>query len=279
MSEILDNWRAGKGLPGVLVIDGHTHVGEWPHGANFDSVDDMAAGAAAVMDANGVDAACVMSGGYMSNGTDYRLGNDILVELTRRLPQRIIPFAHVNPNDHLDAILAELERVHAAGMRCIKLLNAYQGYPGDGPNLMALYRFAADHNMLILNHSWTNEEIVRIAREFPTVDFIFGHYGHRQDPVLTEFPNVYANIWTLASLGFLERGIRSVGPEKFLYGSDAFMNPISVGIGLVACADVPDEHKRLILGLTQARLLEKVGALPDELKRKMQEPSSRPAKE
>ncbi|KPK81493.1 MAG: hypothetical protein AMJ81_10550 [Phycisphaerae bacterium SM23_33] len=266
MSEILDNWRAGQGLPGVLVIDGHTHVGEWPHGANFDTVQEMAAGAAAVMDANGVDAACVMAGGYMWNGTDYRLGNDILMELTARLPQRIIPFAHVNPNDHLDAVLDELQRVQAAGMRCIKLLNAYQDYPGDGPNLMALYRFAADRNMLILNHSWTNQEMDRIARQFPSVDFIFGHYGSRQDELLRELPNVYANIWGIGSLGFLERGIRGVGPEKFLFGSDAFMNPISVGIGLVVYADIPDRHKRLILGLTQARLLEKVGALPAALK-------------
>jgi len=65
-----------------------------------------------------------------------------------------------------------------------------------------------------------------------------------------------------------DRGVREVGPEKFLFGSDAFMNPISVGIGMVVYADVPDDHKRLILGLTQARLLEKVGALPAALKDK-----------
>ena len=178
MSEILQRWRAGEGLPDVLAIDGHTHVGEWPHGANYENIDDMAAGVVAVMDANGVDAACVMSGGYMWKGTDYRLGNDVLIELWRGVGDRVIPFAHFNPNDHLDAILAELERVHTAGVRGIKLLNAYQDYPGDGPNLMALYRFADEHNMLILDHSWTRDEILRIAGEFPGTDFIFGHYGH-----------------------------------------------------------------------------------------------------
>ena len=96
---------------------------------NYENIDDMAAGVVAVMDANGVDAACVMSGGYMWKGTDYRLGNDVLIELWRRVGDRVIPFAHFNPNDHLDAILAELERVRAAGVRGIKLLNAYQDYP------------------------------------------------------------------------------------------------------------------------------------------------------
>jgi predicted TIM-barrel fold metal-dependent hydrolase len=268
MSEILNRWRAGEGLPDVLVIDGHTHVGEWPHGANYETLDEMVAGSVAVMDANGVDAACVLAGGYMWNGTDYQIGNDLLLELWRRLPERIIPFAHFNPNDHLQAILAELERVYAAGVRCIKLLNAYQNYPGDGEKLMELYRFAAEHGMLILDHSWTKQEITRIAAEFPGVDFIVGHYGHWQDSVLKEYPNVYANIWCVGSLGFVERGVRNVGPEKFLYGSDAFMNPISVGIGLAVYADVPDDHKRLILGQNQARLLEKVGALPQTLKAK-----------
>ncbi len=268
MSDILTHWRRGEGLPGVLVIDGHTHVGEWPHGANYEGMEDMVAGVVAHMDANGVDAACVMSGGYMWAGTDYHYGNDVLMELTARLPERIIPFAHVNPNDHRAAVLAELDRCHAAGMRCIKLLNGYQDYPGDGPNLMALYEFADAHHMLILDHSWTREEIVKIAAKHPGVDFIFGHYGHRQDEILREFSNVYANIWTLGSLGFIERGVEAVGAEKFLMGSDAFMNPASAGIGLLVYADISEQAKRQVLGLNQARLLAKVGALPASLKKK-----------
>ena len=266
MSAILENWRAGRGLEGVLAIDGHTHVGEWPHGANYENIDEMTAGVTAVMDANGVDAACVLSGGYMWAGTDYTRGNDVLMELTRRLGDRVIPFAHVNPCDRLDRILAELERVVDAGMRCIKLLNGYQDYPGDGPNLMAVYAFAAERGMLVLNHAWTHDEITKIATRFGGIDFIFGHYGRWQDDILRACPNVHANIWNLGSLGFLERGIAAVGPEKFLFGSDAFMNPISVGIGLVVYADIPDDHKRMILGTNMARLLAKARALPDSLK-------------
>jgi len=266
-SQILKGWRAGEGLPDVLVIDGHTHFGAWPHGANYDSVEEAAAGAVAIMDANGVDAACLMGGGYHPSGTDYRLGNDDLLRLVSLVPDRLIGFAHINPNDTVENIVGELERVYRAGLRCLKLINSYQqAYPGDGPNMMEIYRFAAGHPMLILNHNWSNDEIARIAPQFPSVDFIFGHYGNSRDPMLQQFPNVYANIWNLGPLGFVERGVRNAGPEKFLFGSDAFMNPISVGIGLVVYADLPDAHKRLILGLNQARLLDKVGALPRKLK-------------
>jgi len=267
MSEILEAWRAGEGLPGVLAIDAHTHVHDWPHGANFESLEDAARGVVAAMDANGVDASCVQGGGQFVPGADYTRGNDHLLRLTEMVPNRLIPFAHVNPNDRVERILAELKRVYAAGVRCLKLINSYQQqYPGDGPNMMEVYRFAADRNMLVFNHSWTLDEIRGIAPQFPSTDFMFGHYGAHQDDVLKELPNVYANIWNLGDLGFIERGVRNVGPEKFTFGSDAFMNCMSVGIGLVVYADVPDEHKRMVLGTNVARLLEKVGALPAGLR-------------
>ena len=101
--------------------------------------------------------------------------------------------------------------------------------------------------------------------EFPDVDFIFGHYGNGQDPVLKARENVYTNIWGYGNLGWLERGIRNVGAEKFMMGSDGFLNPLSVGIGPVVFAGISDKEKRLILGLTMARLLDRVGVLPKVL--------------
>ena len=108
MSEILTNWLDGKGLPDVLVIDGHTHVGEWPHAATFNDTEEGAAEAVVFMDANGIDLCCAQSGGYMWQGTDYRLGNDFLLELCAKIPDRMVGFMHVNPNDTRANILAEL---------------------------------------------------------------------------------------------------------------------------------------------------------------------------
>lgn len=266
MSRILESWNAGAGLPDVLVIDGHVHIGEWPRATTFRDADEAVSESVAFMDANGVDAACVQSGGYTHEGADYHLGNDFLLEVCRRVPERLIPFMSVNPNDGKDDILAELDRMHDAGVRCIKLINAYQeNYPGDGPNLMAVYEYAARHRMLVFNHSWTNDVILKVSAEFPGTDFIFGHYGSACDPVLEARGNVYANIWSLGVLGWLDRGVRNVGAEKFMMGSDGFLNPMSVGIGPVVFASITDDDKRLILGLTMARLLDKVGALPDGL--------------
>ncbi len=269
MNTLKDNWTAGRGLPDALVIDGHIHIGDWPHAATFRSADEAAEEACRWLDANGVDAFCAVSGGYIFGMADYRIGNDFLLDVWRRLPGRMIPFLGINPNDTRENLLAELTRMTDAGVRCIKLLNAYQGnYPGDGPNLMALYEFAASHRMLILDHAWNEEVILNLSRLFPETDFVFGHYGSDQDPVLKSRPNVYANIWNYSATGGLDRAFREVGAGKFMMGSDGFLNALSVGIGPVVFAEIPDADKRLILGLTLARLLDKVGALPAELREK-----------
>ena len=49
-------------------------------------------------------------------------------------------------------------------------------------------------------------------------------------------------------------------------GSDGFLNPLAVGFGSVIMAPISEEEMRLILGLNIARLLDKVGALPETLK-------------
>jgi predicted TIM-barrel fold metal-dependent hydrolase len=275
MSEILENWIAGFGLPNVLAIDGHIHIGEWRHAETFANADVAAADSVAYMDSCGIDACCVMSGGYMFEGMDSRRGNDFLLSVCRRVPDRLIAFAGVNPNDTRERILEDLHRVFDAGIRAIKLINDYQeNYPGDGPNLMAVYEFAARRAMIVFNHSWRQNIIMKISAEFPDIPFIFGHYGGGWiDEVLKARSNVYANMWSVSNLGWLDRGIANVGAAKFIMGSDGFLNPLSVGIGPVVFAAASDADKRLILGLTMARLLEKAGALPDSLRKKLRENS------
>lgn len=270
MSEILINWENGRGFPGTLVIDGHIHVAEWPHATTFHSIDEAEFESLRYMDSNGIDAICAVSGGYIFGKSDYHLGNDFLLALWQRIPERLIPFMSINPNDTRANVLAELERMFAAGIRCIKLINAYQGnYPGDGSNLMALYEFAAEKHMLVFDHAWSDVEINRIAAQFPQVDFIFGHYGGGyQDRAMQKFANVYTNIWSYGSMGWLDRGLRQVGAYKFMMGSDGFLNSLSVGTGPVVFANISDEDKRLVLGLNTARLVDKVGALPEAIKRK-----------
>ena len=269
ISALLETWREGRGLPGVLVIDGHIHLGEWPSHETFATVEEVPDRAVRAMDANGVDAICVVAGGHMQSGSDPRIGNDRLLRWWKALPDRIIPFFLVNPNESRERVLAECQRMLDHGMRAIKLINAYQEhYPGDGPNLMAVYEFAARNSMILFNHHWSYAELDALAPKFPDTPFIGAHGA--PPALLLKHPNVYANMWAYGSMGWLDRVIAEAGPLKIMLGSDAFMNPMTVGIGPILHAPVTDGEKRLMLGLTVARLLDRAGILPQALKRKLE---------
>lgn len=261
MSDILDTWRSGRGLPGVLVIDGHTHA--FGNSA-LRTPAEASAELLRLMDSYCVDASCVMGGMSLHNGIDVRLNNDFLLEYVRQAPDRLIPFAHVNAHVELSETIPELDRVFGEGVRGIKLYNEPQGYPGDGPNMMAVYSFAQAHNMLVLNHYWSEGEIYLIAQEFPDLVLIRGHGG--VSGISRMFANVYDNMWALNRLGLIEEGVRKYGADKILLGSDAPLSEPAVGIGTVVYSDISDKDKRAILGLNMARLLEKAGILPDWLR-------------
>ena len=164
------------------------------------------------------------------------------------------------------SLLEAMDRMLAAGVRCVKLLNSCQdNYPDDGPNIVRVCEYAAEHSMLLTNHNWGRLEVLRdLSTRFPDVDFIHAHYGGG-DPLLSERPNVYASIWAYPGMGWLDGGLALVGAHKFMMGSDGFLNPLSVGIGPVVFAPISDDDMRLVLGLNAARLLHKVGALPPSL--------------
>ena len=105
------------------------------------------------------------------------------------------------------------------------------------------------------------------AGDQPTAirELVSGLENRDQDQVLLEYPNVHTNIWNYGSRGWLDRGIAKVGARKFMFGSDGFLNSLSVGIGPVVFGEMSDDEKRGILGLNVARLLNSVAALPASL--------------
>jgi uncharacterized protein len=271
MNTILEQWKSGNGLQDELVIDGHIHIGAWSHAETFRNADEAASESVRYLDAHGIDAFCSLGGGYMHGLADYHIGNDFLLEVWRKMPERLIPFLSLNANDSIENLRKEMNRMYDAGVRCIKLINAYQAnYPGDGPNLMAAYEFAEEHKMPVINHSWTDREIRKIAGTFKSVDFIFAHYGGGfQDAVMQDYSNVNANIWVYGRMGWLDKGIKKLGAKRFMLGSDGFLNSLSVGIGPIVFANASDDDKRLMLGLNLSKMLDIAGALPDSLKSRL----------
>ena len=190
---LLATWREGRWLPGVLVSDGDIHLGEWPSHETFATEEEVPEQSVRAMDANCVDAICVVGGGHMQGEGDPRIGNDRLLKWWKALPNRIIPFFHVNPNDAKQRVMGECEKMPHHGMREIKPIDAYQeAYPGDGPSLVAVYEFAARNSTMPFNHHWSYAELDTLAPMFPDTPFIGAPGAH--PALLRKHPNVYASM-------------------------------------------------------------------------------------
>jgi len=189
MRNILQTFLEGDGFPNELVIDAHTHIGRGFDGSQH--IENAAQRALTRMDAVGIDASCVMGSQYLIEG-DYREGNNDLLWLHQHYPDRFVCFTNINPHDKLENVLIELQRMYDIGIRGIKLINAYQNYPSEGAVLWALYEFAAEHKLIVLNHSWgSGETIDRIASTFPDMTMIIGHHTDSADDLLKKFPNLF----------------------------------------------------------------------------------------
>lgn len=248
-----DYAAAGKPLKDELVIDAHTHLGVFNRyhipDADTDSV-------VREMDRLGVNRACTFA--FAGVNSDFVYGNDVTAAAVGKYPDRFVGFAVVNPH-YPDEMVPELERCLALGFRGIKLIAAYQDYPEDGPNFFPAYRFAHENRLMILSHGWSSPEFLdRLAKDYPNAILIVGHYFHMPEyaEVVKKHPNVY-QCTCAAGLNFgdIERMVAAMPVEKIIYGSDFTGWPMPFSFGPILYARIPDDAKRVILGLNAKTML------------------------
>jgi predicted TIM-barrel fold metal-dependent hydrolase len=266
MNRLLENWRAGKGIPDIPVIDGHIHLKDWRRRGIYNSFEESIEVIHRYLDSHGIDMIWALSGGGMFFGNDYAAGNSDLLRWRDALPDKVVPFCHINPHDNPKRIREELNRMLKNGVRGIKLLNRYQhNAPGDSEILMGVYTFAEENRMMVINHYWTPDEFDRLSSSFPGTVFIGAHVAPAD--LLRSRDNVFTSMWHYGSLGWLDRILSEAPAEKIILGSDAFGNPPSVGIGAVMHLDLPEDKIKAILGGNALRLMKQFGILPDWIKK------------
>ena len=108
------------------------------------------------MDAAGVDRVVLM-GEYRRSHEACVARNDAAIEIARRWPERVAPFAVVQPKAGRPA-LDEVSRCVDAGMQGVGELGPYgQGYRLDDPDFLRLAEACIRHNIPLNLH--TNEEV------------------------------------------------------------------------------------------------------------------------
>ncbi|MGQ9730831.1 MAG: amidohydrolase family protein [Candidatus Zipacnadales bacterium] len=243
--------RERQDLSTLTVYDCHGHLGSsTPHHVIDDTLDQIVA----EMDRFGVRVCCVFSlEGVFSDET---FGNVQVAEALKRYPDRFVGFTMVNPNHGERDLLLQLEQGLARGMRGIKLISSYHGYPIEGPLIDVACRFAHEHRQLILNHYWGSAaQVERLCTTYPNACFITGHSTLEYAQVARKVKNLYVCSCPFNNWGQIEAHVAAYGADRILFGSDLTDLPIVWGLAPILHAPISVTDKLKILGGNLQRIL------------------------
>ena len=175
---------------------------------------------------------------YFPSPADVTLGNDAMLALGDREPDRVRMFVTVNPN-YTDHALREIERCAARGAIGVKLLASRRA---DDPLLDPIAAEAGERGFPILHHIWQHRQrewptqeisdgldLARLAERHQRTSFILAHIGGGGDymhtfPAVVDCPNVYPDLsGSGADRGMLDSALAALGAARLLWGSDLTM--------------------------------------------------------
>lgn len=209
----------------MRVIDFHAHLDDhW-----FDKSLPTTSAFMAALDRVGIEKACVFT--VMGLYGDCPRHNDALLARVQSHPDRLIPFATVDPKEG-PAAVAELERCLANPLfRGVKLHPWLQAF---APSMLkettvAILKVAARHGVPVLYHDGTppyctTYQVADVARWSPEAKVVLGHsglsdYAAAAAKMIRDLPNLYG-CFCGSRPGELLHLVKVGGADKILFGSD-----------------------------------------------------------
>ena len=141
-----------------------------------------------------------------------------------------VPGFHVHP-DYVEESIAEIERMHARGVRLIgelvPYLHGWSNYASR--SLSEILDAAGRYRMVVSFHTLPDEqeEMTRMVREHPDVTFVAAHPGDKGVFLkhlerMEQCENLYLDLsgTGIFRYGLAAYGVQRVGSERFLFGTD-----------------------------------------------------------
>lgn len=175
----------------------------------------------------------------------------------------LIPSVMVNPK-FMKVSLQWLDRAHRLGWRHVGEICGYlAGHDYRGKDFSRLMQKAAEFGLVINIHA-PLDEAVRLAQAHPGARFIFAHYA------CIEFQNMpdigrlkpYGNACVDVSgtatfrTGVPEYAIRTLGPERVIFGTDWFVDDPLAHVRRMETACRSERERKLIFAGNIKRLME-----------------------
>ncbi len=239
--------RTGIRPEKMTFYDVHGHLGE--HNAHYHVPDARVEKVVADLHHYGLDKVCVFS--FSGVYSDEQFGNDIIAGAAKTYPDSFVGFTLLNPLRGKEEMVKELERTNKKGLRGIKLIPTYHGYPVDGDLLEVACQWAHQHRQIIINHDWGSAaHIEALVSKYPNACFVAGHSYRFKEyrDVFKKYPNLFICSCPLLTPGACEEMVQVVGADRLMFGSDLLDLPIGWGLGPILFARIGADEKRLILG-------------------------------
>ncbi len=194
---------------------------------------------------------------------DNREGNDFVLTLCRRHPDRFYAFAGVNPW-YGERAVKELRRAVDFGARGLKLAPQYQGFQISDPIVLPVIEEAIRHRLPI--YVTTGIPVVAmpmqlnyLAHTYPEAVFIEGRYGFPDFwtdaiPSVLDAPNIFVDTAYNAP-STIQLAIDTVGPKRVLFSSDVPYANLQNEVEKMHSLPIAPEVLAQVVGGTMAWLL------------------------
>jgi|GEM_PF-312817 len=251
--EFVEFGRSGVRPDKMTFYDVHGHLGE--NNAHYHVPDSSLDKVVGQMDRLGLTKVCVMS--FAGVYSDEVFGNEIVAKAIEEFPDRFIGFTLLNPHRGRSEMLAELQRGEKLGMRGIKLIPTYHGYPVEGPLIDVACEWANERRQIIINHEWGSaSQMERLVKKYPNACFVTAHTTTAYAEIIRKYPNLFVCSVPLLGPRACEEVVEVIGADRFLFGTDLLDLPIAWNLGPIIFARISIDEKRLILGENLKKILE-----------------------
>lgn len=235
----------------MRVIDCHTH--NWSIWSELEPI-------RAALDRFGMDwivLASPLIGGSYPSREQVTESNDRTLEFMREIPDRLLGLAYVHPGDE-DQAVGELRRCLDAEMVGMKLWTATLC---NDRRVFPLVEICIERNVPMLVHAWvkatgnmedesTPRHMAELAERYPEGKFIMAHFGGDWEfglKAIRHLPNVVSDYCgTPNERGAYEMGVRELGPDRVVFGTDGPACYLT-NLGRVLQCPFSDEVKQKIL--------------------------------
>ena len=225
------------------------------------------------LDRAGVQRGVIANGRNLTANSpaEFIAGNREVARYVEKYDGRFIGSAVVNPV-FLDEALREVEDCrNQLGFRWVGELCNYIGphqYRYDSPQFEALVRKVVELKMILHVHT-EGDEMKYVIEKFPQATLVFAHFGddHEYDHIFKRIDLVaqHSNCYLDTSgyghdrVGVLEYAVKTIGPDRILFGSDFTINDPSTVMARIQNAFLSEEEKKKILSANLEALLKKPG--------------------